>query len=207
MLKHKWLWLTGLLVIFLLAACGGTAVQGTPAPITQNFQSEATGGNVAFNYPTGWIATVSGGQIVVANGQAAVDAPSPSSGQFLVRMLVGPVGVLAGLDAQSSANDVILYFKNTLASQGVTFGDPVDLTIGSFSASRVQASSSDGDGSITAVNMGSGMFNIASAVSASGEMKQFEATLNAILATVSYQPVAPADSPDISPAATTEASG
>jgi hypothetical protein len=207
MLKHKWLWLTGLLVAILLAACGGTTVQGTPAPVDQSFSSEATGGNITFNYPSGWVANVTNGQIVIANSQAAVAAASPSSGQFLIRMLVGPVSVITGLDAQSTAHDVILYFKNSLATKGVTFGDPINLTIGNFGASRLQASSSDGDGSITAVNMGQGMYNIASVTSASGEMKQYEATLDAILATVSYQPVAPADSPDAAPAATSEASG
>ncbi len=207
MLKHKWLWLAGLLGICLLAACGGNAPEATAVPVSQNFQSEATGANVAFNYPTGWAASVSNGQILVANSQAALEATGPAAGQFAIRMLVGPISVLGGLTAESSAHDVILFFKTSLATTGVTFGDPLDMTIGSFSASRVQGSSTDGDGSITAVNMGDGIFNIASVVSAPGEMKQFEATLNAILATVSYQPIAPADSPDTAPAATTEASG
>ncbi len=207
MAKRYWLWLAGVLMITLLAACGGggNAPAATAAPVNQNYQGSTTGGNIAFNYPVSWATTSLNGQIAVANSQTALNAPTPSSGQFRFQMLVGPISVFDGLTAQSTPRDVLQYLLPKIGAQGVQYSSPVDMTVGTYSASSVQASANDGQASIVAVNMGNGIYNIVSAVSASGELAQFQPTLNAILATVTYN--VPAPSQQNAPAATSEAQG
>jgi hypothetical protein len=204
MLKSKKLWLLGLLISVLLAACGGNAPAATAEAVTQNFETAAVGGKVTLNYPAGWVTTVNNGQITVANSQAAIDAASPASGQFKIKLVVGPIAAVSGLGEDSTSQQIIKFFA---APIGISFSEPTDLSIGSFTASRVGGSLSDGQATITAVDMGGGIYDVASAVSAPNEMNQFEATLNAILATVTYTPDHPADTPLDTPAATTEASG
>jgi hypothetical protein len=186
MLKRNGLWLAGLLLVVLLAACGAGAVAPTATPVYQTFQTSAIGANVAFSYPEGWVALVDKGQIVVANSSAAVQSASPQSGQFIIRMVIGPISVISGLSPSSTAQEVVQFFVKSIGSTGVTFGDTADLTLGAYSAARVAVSSSDGQGNITAVSMGDGIFNIASVVSANGELKQYEPVLDTILASLVY---------------------
>jgi hypothetical protein len=206
MSKRTWLWLVGLLLIAVLAACGSSSPAATAAPINQIFTGSTSGGTLSFNYPVGWVTTSNNGQIAVANSQAAMDAAAPSPGQFRFQMLAGPISVFEGLDAQTAPVAVIQYLLPKVSSQSLQYSAPTDLTIGTYSASRAQASASDGEGSITAVNMGNGIYNIVSAVSAGGELAQFQPTLDAILATVIYNALA-ARPGQSSPAATPEASG
>jgi hypothetical protein len=196
-----------IVLIALLSACtGNSAATGTPAPANQDFQTSITGGEIALRYPSGWVTTVVNGQIIVANSQAALDAASPSGGQFVARMVVGPIKVLSGLSETSTSHEVIQFFAASLATTGIKFSDPTDLRIGTFTASRIAGNSSDGDGSITAVDMNQGIYNIVSVVSAAGEMGKFEQTLWNILASVTYTPPVQTGPQEV-PIATAEASG
>jgi hypothetical protein len=204
--KRKQLWLIGLLLLTALAACGGNVPAATALPTNQIYQSNTAGGDLSFYYPAGWVVSTNNGQIIVANSQTAMDASAPSSGQFRIQMLPGPISAFGNFDAQTVPSAVIQYLLPRISTQGVQYSSSTDLTIGAYPASRAKASAGDGEGSITAVNMGNGIYNIVSASSAAGELAQFQPTLDAILATVLYS--APVVKPgQAAPAATAEAAG
>lgn len=203
---YKLVFFVVFLVAFLSACAGGNSATGTPAPVNQDFQTTTTDGVIALRYPSGWVTNIVNGQIIVANSPAAMDAASPAGGQFVARMVIGPINVISGLSTESTSREVIQFFAASLATTGIKFSDPVDVRIGTYGASRIAGSSSDGDGSITAVNMNEGIYNIVSAVSAAGEMAKFEQTLWTILATLTYTPPDP-NTLQETPIATAEASG
>lgn len=169
----------------LLAAC--TPPQAAaPTPLTLSETFRTSDGLVSLRHPAGWYASEIAGQITIATTQAAAEAASPARGQFQVRMIVGPISAINGLAAESTPRQVIEFFAQTLAGQGVSFSTPTEFTIGRYSAARVEGSSADGQGVVMAVSLQNGIYNIISATSFLGEMTQFEPTLRAILESVSY---------------------
>ncbi|MBZ0280068.1 MAG: hypothetical protein K8L97_04960 [Anaerolineae bacterium] len=195
-----------LALVLLIAGCGGTTASSTPTllPLTETFTS--IDGSISFKYPAGWFASEILGQITVANTQAAAEAATPAPGQFQTRMIVGPISAVTGLAAESTPQEVIQFFAQTLSAQGVTFSQPIDLTLGAYSAARVEGTAADGQGVVMAVNIGDGNYNIVSATSAIGEMTRFEPMLRLILETLVYTPPAAVPS-EILPEVTAEASG
>jgi len=200
------IWFLMLTLALLIAGCGGTATSSTPTPLPLTETFTTIDGSITFQYPAGWFVSELTGQITIAPTQASAEAVTPAPGQFQSRMIVGPISVVTGLAAESTPREVIEFFAQTLSGQGVTFSDPLEITIGTYSAARVEGTAADGQGVVMAVNMGNGNYNIVSATSAAGEMARFEPILRAILATMVYTPP-PAAPSEIVPEATVEASG
>jgi hypothetical protein len=176
-----------LLLVVLLAACGGgSAVTPTPLALTQNYVSGD--GTISFQYPPDWVATAVSGQVTIANSQAAFEARSPAPGQFLTRMIVGPIASVSGLSADSKPLDVVTFFVESLSSSAITFSAPVETPIGTRRAGRVDGTGADGQGVILALDMGDGNYSIISVTCSPGELSRFEGTLEAILQTLVYVP-------------------
>lgn len=173
-----------LLIVLLLAACGSPSTGPTPAALGQSLTAED--GTFTFQYPDGWYAQVISGQVTIANNQTAAENSFPTPGQFVARMFTGPISAVAGLTDQSTPTEVLQRFAESLGD--LQFGAPADLTIGPYPAARIEGSSPEGQGIILALNLGGGNYGIVSAVSAPGEMPQYEPTLLTILATLQYQP-------------------
>jgi hypothetical protein len=182
-------WLILALLAVALAACtnpGSSGVSGTAAPLTETFTS--ADGTVSFQYPSGWQVTERILQISIATSQEALEANSPTPGQFAARMLLGPAAAVSGLTTDSTPVEVVNQFITLLGEQdGTTFNPTSEITVGDRPAARVDGSAADGQGVLIAVNMGDGIYNIVSATSAPGELAQFEPTLLAILASVAYR--------------------
>ncbi|MBL8163374.1 MAG: hypothetical protein JNJ61_15410 [Anaerolineae bacterium] len=177
-----------ILLALLLAACTPppAAAPTPPAPLALTETFRTADGLVTLRYPAGWYASEITGQITIATTQTAAEAASPARGQFQMRMIVGPISAINGLAADSTPRQVLEFFAQTLAGQGVTFNTPAEFTLGSYNAARLEGSSADGQGTVMAVNLQNGIYNIASATSFLGEMTQFEPTLRAILESVTY---------------------
>ncbi|MBL8155834.1 MAG: hypothetical protein JNM70_16750 [Anaerolineae bacterium] len=173
-----------LIIALLFAACGSPTGSPTPSALGQTLTAED--GTFSFQYPTGWYAQVISGQVTIANNQTAAENSFPTPGQFVARMFTGPISAVAGLTDQSTPTEVLQRFAESLGD--LQFGAPADLTIGPYPAARVEGSSPEGQGIILALNLGGGHYGIVSAVSAPGEMAQYEPTLLSILATLQYQP-------------------
>lgn len=173
-----------LLIALILAACGSPSGSPTPAALGKTLAAED--GTFSFQYPDGWYAQVIAGQVTIASSQAAAENSFPTPGQFVARMFTGPISAVAGLTDQSTPTEVLQRFAESLGD--LQFGTPADLTIGPHPAARIEGSSPEGQGIILALNLGSGHYGIVSAVSAPGEMAQYEPTLLTILATLQYQP-------------------
>lgn len=182
-------WLIIALLVIALAACttagDSSGVSGTAAPLTESFTSGD--GTVSFQYPSGWQVTEFIRQISIATSPEAVEATSPTPGQFAARMLLGPIAAVSGLTTESTPVEVVNNFMSVVGGQdGTTFNPTSEITVGSRPAARVDGSAADGQGVLIAVNMGDGIYNIVSATSAPGELAQFEPTLLAILESVTY---------------------
>lgn len=193
------------LMVVVMAGCGGAA-NSTPtaAPLGETFTSSDE--SLTFKYPAGWFVSEIFGQVTVATTQAAAEAAAPAPGEFQTRMIIGPINAVAGLVPESTPRQVIEFFSESLSTQGVTFSEPTELTLGTYPAARVEGVAADGQGIVMAVNIGDGNYNIVSATSAQGEMGRFEPILHLILESVVYRPPAPATS-EVVPEATVEASG
>ncbi len=182
-----------LVMVIFLVACGGD-VTATPAPLTQNFVSSASG--ISLQYPADWVASDLLGQVIVANFSGAEDTDVPAPGQFQARLFVTPISVITGLPLDATSRQIIEFFAQSLASTGATFNPAADVTVGGHSAARIDGSSTDGQAVVFVIDLGEGNFLFASATSAPGELARFEPTLRAILTTITYT------SPEVTPEAT-----
>lgn len=173
----------------ILASCAGAAAPATALPLTQAFKS--ADGSISLNYPEGWVAQDLLGQVTIANGQSVIDAAKPGPGQFQARLFGTPISAIQGLQEGAAPRDVLQFFAQSLSTSGVTFTTPTDLTLGSRAAARIQGSGTDGQAVVLAVDLGGGNYIFATATSAPGEISRFEPTLQAILGSLTYTPLAP----------------
>lgn len=182
-----------LLLMSLLGACGGD-VTTTPAPLTQNFTSSASG--ISLQYPAGWVAGDLLGQVIVANFQGAETADVPAPGQFQARLFVTPLSAITGLPPDATPRQTLEFFAQSLTTTGATFNPAADITIGGHPTARIDGSSTDGQAVVFVIDLGQGNFLFASATAAPGELAQFEPTLTLILTTITYT------APEVTPEAT-----
>jgi hypothetical protein len=151
-------------------------------PLSRPFFSED--GTIAFQYPEDWYAIVVSGQITVANNQTAAETSLPSSGQFVARMFIGPINTVGGLENGASPLSAVQLFAQSVGD--IQFGTAQELTIGSYPAARIDGTGTDGQAVIIAVDMGNGIYNVISGLSAAGELPRYDATLLGIIASVNY---------------------
>jgi hypothetical protein len=86
----------------------------------------------------------------------------------------------------------------------IPFEEPEEMTVGMHDAARMEGSREDGEVVVWAIDLDGGNFAVIFAVSATGEMADFEPTLMAIAETLTYTPMAGAEATD---EATEEAAG
>jgi hypothetical protein len=175
-----------LLLLLMSSGCGaaGGAIS-TPVealPLTRPFFSED--GTIAFQYPEDWYAMVVSGQITVANNQMAAETSLPTSGQFVARMFVGRIDAVGGLESGASPLSAVQLFAQSVGD--IQFGAAQELVIGTSPAARIDGTGPDGQAVIIAADMGNGIYNVVSGLSAAGELGRYDATLLAIIASVNY---------------------
>lgn len=171
----------------LLAGCAAApAPVATPTPLGRVYT--APDGQLSFQYPSGWVVAGEPTQLQLANSPQALTATQPRPGQFQARITAGPIAARPGLTADATPRQVVESFV-TAIRQGLdapTFSEPVELTIGAWAASRVEAASADGQAVLLAVDLGDGIYAIVSGVAAPGELAAFELALRSVIETLVY---------------------
>lgn len=150
-------------------------------------------GTVRLNYPAGWLAQESDGQILLVN---TLDVLSNTSGQlqpghFLGNILLGRASDLPGIAAGAGAVEfltVLAELINARAAAGEQLGAVTATTAGDYEAARTQGQTASGQTLVVVANLGGGVFAVGFATSAPGEINQYEPVFRAILGTVTVTP-------------------
>jgi hypothetical protein len=189
------------LVALLLAACGGggagTTTNNTSSAATLSETYDADG--ITFKYPSGWVvqaAAAPGAPIMLANGQATLDALSTgsntaaASGQQAIVILPLTGDSAAALTATATTPiDLLKQMGPGMASGGggFTLGDPTEVTIGGNPAAQATGTGDSGDGKIIMLKLGDTGYAMVMGVTAKGELGNIEGTVDGVAATVAVK--------------------
>jgi hypothetical protein len=188
-------------IALTLAACGGggggTTTNGS-ASLNETYDADG----VSFKYPTGWVLqkpAAAGGPITLANNQATLDVmgagntTKAASGQqaIIVYPIVGAAftAMSAGI---ASPIDLLKQMAPAMSSgeNGLTFGDPVEATVGGNAAAKATGTSDAGDGKIIVIKAGDAGYVLVMGVTAKGELGNIEGIVDGLADTVAVKPAA-----------------
>ncbi|WP_162909420.1 WD40 repeat domain-containing protein [Aggregatilinea lenta] len=181
-----------LCVVIVLLAFPVTALAQPPLPNT--FVSQD--GSITFDYPEGWIVTEDPyAGIMLATSQTALD--NADAGTLVtgdVAIMMAPPSMSAmlmsagGITADTSITDALTALVGVIEGNDVpAFGTPVELDLGGVPAARVDGMLDDADYMIALIQFSPDTYLISVGISAPGTMSQFDDTLDAILASVSFE--------------------
>lgn len=145
-------------------------------------------GSLTFNYPEGWIVEATDfGEIMVATSETAlmsVESDAMEPGEFAFMLVPATaMGFEMGSDPVASLALVL----EAIGGEGAPdFGAPEALTIGDMEAARVEGGLSEGDYALLLLQVDPSNILMIVAVSAPGEIGDFNADLEAILGSVRY---------------------
>ncbi len=167
-----------------------TAVPQTGDGSTQSFTSSNE--TVSLSYPSDWVVTeLNDGSIAIATSQGVLDreesALQPGDAQIV---LFGFTLEQIGAPDGTGPTDVAAGFARSLA-QGqnpAQLGAPETVTIGSYDAARVVGTNADNDVSLVVMQTNGDEMVAALIFTAAGELADQEAQLDAILASVTFNP-------------------
>ncbi len=188
MVKPRKITLMGLLLMLLISQS-----VSAQTPLTQHFVS--ADGTLEFDYPADWTVQDALGSVILSNSTEAFN----ESGDSVV-----PGSIFAVLFVQSLEGALPPQVEKTLWSamehslqaaqadeSAPDFGEVVELPIGGQPSYHSRGTSDTQDALILVLDLGDGYFGELSAVTAPGELDQFDDTLLAILETVEFTPAAP----------------
>lgn len=167
------------------------APEGTADALAETFTSED--GSITFSYPAGWSAAQETGSplISLANGPDVLEAFSSGGtfqpGEVLVYIHTPEAvsGYLSAQQAAPAAESARLVANAYIQALSEPFSYPVDVTLGSLSGVRAQTVGGSYDGLIYVLDLGDGSYLAIVAASMTDNLAPFEATLDAVVASVS----------------------
>lgn len=180
-----------LCVLIVLLAFPFTAFAQPPLPNT--FVSED--GSITFDYPDGWLVTEDGGQIMAASSEAALENANSgmlAEGDFA--LMIAPPAISATLISVSnvtndaSITDTLGALLFTLEGDDVPeFGAPVEMDLGGVPAARVDGMIDEADYVLVLLQFAPDTFVLGVGISAPDTISQFDDTLEAVFASLSYE--------------------
>jgi hypothetical protein len=207
--------------------------EATDEAVTLDATFTSEDGSVTFDYPANWVVQEqSPNQFVLASSQEAFDTTTgaPGTGDFLAVIFVNSIDDMPELSPGATPAEVVdafaLSLNEILGDEGDAgsetteeateeagdvateeagmFGEPTETTVGDRDAARIEASRDDGDAVVYAIDLGDDVFAVIVGASASGEMSDFDAVLQAIAETITYTPM---ESEEATEEATEESGG
>ncbi len=161
-------------------------------PLTETYT--AANGALTFNYPSGWLVDQAGPEVFVSNTSNGMNASNPSQllpGEFLMDILVDPdLMSTFGILPSSPPTDYYDILASILVSNfGATDpGVAVPTTFNGRDAVRGEASGAGGDTFLIAFELERGIIGAAFAYSPRGDLATFMPTIEAILASITFDP-------------------
>ncbi|GIK67134.1 MAG: hypothetical protein BroJett018_49280 [Chloroflexota bacterium] len=181
-----------LLVLSLAGLLGLPMAAHAQDPLTQTYTAE--NGALTFNYPGNWLIDQAGPEIFITNTEHAMSTGNPSQllpGEFLMDILVDPdlMSTFGVLPSSPPADYYDILATILVSNFGATDpGVPVTTTFNGRNAVRGEATGASGDTFLMAFELERGIIGAAFAYSPQGELAAFMPTIEAILATVTYDP-------------------
>jgi hypothetical protein len=179
---------------------GAPPVVGTDATppaaveLTQDFVSED--GAFTFKYPQGWVHGTENGAIVVANTQAALDNVNGEGVPGQIAVMIWPttaaVAEAFGSPPEAKTHQEVLKALLAKGNHPKFTQEPTDTSVGDKPATRMMTQTGGRDTLMLFVDTGPGNVSAVLAGATVGELPQFEPTVLAIAATLSYGAAAPA---------------
>lgn len=154
---------------------------------------EAEDGSFSFAYPSAWYADefFIPGLFFVATSEAEVEQmtseePTFPSGEMLLTILSPQASglVFEGAEPATIAEAMELFLA--VEEDTTEYGEPEAITIGDYDALVTDGATPEGEGLAIVIALDNGEFVLASAFAAPGEFGEFEDTVMAILATITY---------------------
>ncbi len=169
-------------------AAEATATSG-PLVLGRTFTSRNA--RLRFDYPDGWVVEeLDNGFIIVGSSQAVFEREGNTlgSGQYQIELLVGLAEGIRGVPAGGGVPEVVEALLGILAGGNTPprMGLPTEVTVGSFSGSRVPGTEGANRFVMTVLDIGDGNVAIAFASSAVDELDALLTALDALLATIIY---------------------
>jgi hypothetical protein len=164
---------------------------------------ESKDGSFSFAYPPGWYVddflapdffyTVATSAWTVALMTA--EEPTYPSGQVMLNILRPPASSLAFSGEESVTMDEALTILLSTGTNATIFEEPEATTIGDYDALIADSTTPQYESLLIGVDLGNDHFALASVKAAPGEFSQFEDTVMAILASITYTDVVAFESP------------
>ncbi len=164
---------------------------------------ESKDGSFSFAYPSGWYVndflapdffyTVATSAWTVALMTA--EEPTYPSGQVMLNILRPPASRRAFSGEESVTMDEALTILLSASTNTTIFGEPEATTIGDYDALIADSTTPQCEFLLIGIDLGNDQFVLASVTAAPGEFSQFEDTVMAILASITYTDVVAFESP------------
>ena len=200
-------WLQVVLVLALVVAwpLGAGAADPNPAPLPLAQTFIAKDGAFTFSFPRGWVHGEDSGAITLANSQEALDAINGEPAPGHIALLIWPTtaDVSEGWDVElaGKTHKAVLAELMDQSNSDTDFTMlPTDTSVGDKPATMVKATAHGRDTIVLLIDNGPNNVTAVAAGSAAGEMPQFESTVLAIAASVSYHPAGAAPAEGVTPA-------
>lgn len=190
--------LTLLAVLFaVLAAACGTLVAPTAAP-TENplpLTYTSVNGSLSVNYPRGWVAEEQAGLVALANDDAAmrevISQSTLGAGQAGLIITPFSADTLAIIASSNNVSTLTpLDFARVIGELVLTGtpSEPAEITINGRNAATMTLTLGGSDSLAVVIEAGEGAMAVVQAVTASGELAQFQDTILAIAGSVTFAP-------------------
>lgn len=179
-------------LLLVLSLLGLPIAAHAQDPLTETYT--AANGALTFNYPSGWLIDQVGPEVFVSNTANGMSASNPSQllpGEFLMDILVDPdLMSTFGILPSSPPGDYYDILASILVSNfGATDpGVAVPATLNGRDTVRGEASGAGGDTFLIAFELERGIIGAAFAYSPRGDLATFIPTIEAILASITFDP-------------------
>lgn len=186
-MRRSFLLLVVVLLSLVLVACGGDTNSGGGSAVTLSQTFSAEDSAIGFKFPEGWITNNAFGQVTLASSQAALDATEPIAGAMIVNFLVAPTADIAGLAENATPTDVLNVFRSFMEGEDApTFGDVSELKVGNMDAAQISGSDDKTDAIVYVVKVADDAYVVIVGGTPKGEMGNYEATLKAVIESITY---------------------
>lgn len=185
-----------LVVPMTLAACGGDDDKddkkdgdSKAVELKQEFKSV---NGVVVKYPEGWVAQDSADQMsveIASDAAALAEGAEPQAGQAALMVMALPMAMLAESGMSSPKDALGMFSAEVSGEEGGEVGEIKDIKIGGKEAYRIDVKDNKTEGFMVAFLSGDDTLIVGAALTAPGEIGNFEATLLKMLESVKFEGV------------------
>lgn len=163
--------------------------QGEALALVNDFRSDS--GQLTFQYPEGWDAreAQSGAVFVASDSRLFENTNEPVTPRVFIQILVAPAEAV-GLDPDVKPLDSLAFWVGVITEQNTELkvGESREVTLGDYRAARVEGSDATDDVVITTIDAGNNIVGLILAFSSPGDMSTYLGTIDALIASIAYQP-------------------